>query len=188
FASRARRFSAYAGVSCGPAAGPPARAPLAGGAPRPAGVPKPISQTPVKSGSFASAAQSAAVGAVRVCCCAVKIVPPPTATSNTAKAVERIFRGLSIFDPLYSQSSCKPSGLPLGKPQGCVTYEDRKRNTSGGREMTTRMAVLTGALVSAGSMMWFATGISAQSKPVSKSYTPPKTQWGDPNLQGTYTD
>jgi hypothetical protein len=47
--------------------------------------------------------------------------------------------------------------------------------------------VLAGALI-IGASTWFATGISAQSKPAARSYTPPKTAWGDPNLQGTYTD
>jgi hypothetical protein len=55
--------------------------------------------------------------------------------------------------------------------------------------MTTRTRWLSGALI-IGVSTWFATGISAQSKPAAAkaSYTPPKTQWGDPNLQGIYTD
>ena len=54
--------------------------------------------------------------------------------------------------------------------------------------MTTRMAALTGALVVAGGMTWFTTGMSAQSKAAARSFTAAKTAWGDPNLQGTYTD
>ena len=55
--------------------------------------------------------------------------------------------------------------------------------------MMTRVVVLTGALV-VGSTTWFATGMSAQSKPaaVKPTYAPAKTAWGDPNLQGTYSD
>src|SRR5215813_4247689 len=55
--------------------------------------------------------------------------------------------------------------------------------------MMTRVVVLTGALV-VGSTTWFATGMSAQSKPAAAkpTYAPAKTAWGDPNLQGTYSD
>jgi len=52
------------------------------------------------------------------------------------------------------------------------------------------MAALTGGLIVAGGVTWFAGGVSAQSKPATarSAYAPPKTQWGDPNLQGIYTD
>jgi hypothetical protein len=54
--------------------------------------------------------------------------------------------------------------------------------------MTTRISVLAGALLATAGMVWFTTGTSAQSKPAARSYAPSKTAWGDPNLQGTYTD
>jgi hypothetical protein len=53
--------------------------------------------------------------------------------------------------------------------------------------MKTKVVVLIGALV-AGGTTWFAARISAQSKPSARTYTPSKTTWGDPDLQGTYTD
>jgi hypothetical protein len=53
--------------------------------------------------------------------------------------------------------------------------------------MRTRISVLTAALA-VGGMVWSTAGISAQSKPAAKAYAAPKTAWGDPNLQGTYTD
>jgi|KBSMisStaDraftv2_1062788.scaffolds.fasta_scaffold4114215_1 hypothetical protein len=54
--------------------------------------------------------------------------------------------------------------------------------------MTTRVVALAGALV-VGSATWFVTGISAQSKPAAaRTYAPSKTAWGDPDLQGIYTD
>jgi hypothetical protein len=53
--------------------------------------------------------------------------------------------------------------------------------------MTIRVVVLTGALV-AGGTTCFVAGISAQSKPAPRAYTAAKTAWGDPDLQGTYTD
>ena len=52
--------------------------------------------------------------------------------------------------------------------------------------MKTSVVVLAGALVVG--VTWFAAGISAQSKPASRTYTAVKTAWGDPDLQGTYTD
>jgi hypothetical protein len=54
--------------------------------------------------------------------------------------------------------------------------------------MTARISALAGAVVVGGSMIWFATGVAAQSKPATRTYTPSKTTWGDPDLQGIYTD
>src|SRR5215475_7010156 len=101
-ASRACRFAAYAAVSCGPAGGPPALPPRPPPAPRPPAGPKPTSHTPVKSGSFASADQSAAVGGVGFACCAIAGTPATPVASSTTTAVERILRELGIFDPLYT--------------------------------------------------------------------------------------
>jgi hypothetical protein len=42
-------------------------------------------------------------------------------------------------------------------------------------------------IVAMGVVSLVVAGVDAQKPPV-KSYTPPKTLWGDPNLQGTYTD
>src|SRR3954468_16398312 len=96
------RFAAYAGVNCGPAGAPPARpasappprgaappgAPPWGAAPRaaPAGAGgRPASHTPLKSGSFAMAAQSAAVGALVFQSCALTVNTAPNASTAATK-------------------------------------------------------------------------------------------------------
>jgi len=105
------RAPAVAGAApCAPAAGAPAaagpRAPAAGAAPwaaagaaprPPPPPPPPASQTPVKSGSFAIASQSAAVGALRT-----TLWPADCALATAAKASEAvrnpntIWRGLCM--------------------------------------------------------------------------------------------
>jgi len=112
-ASSARFLSAYAGVSWGPRGGPPARpappargdapvgAPPAGGAPVPragavaAPPPRPTvtaSHTPVKSGSLASADQSADVGGFVLNSCAWTTVhDAATAIAATSTAPTNLF-------------------------------------------------------------------------------------------------
>src|SRR5260370_41602203 len=43
-------------------------------------------------------------------------------------------------------------------------------------------------LIGAIGIVWLAVAGVAAQKSLVKSYTPPKTLWGEPNLQGTYTD
>src|SRR6185436_20270129 len=85
------RLAAYAGVSCGPAGAPPAR-PAGAPAARPPAAPparagvgaapggRPASQTPLKSGSFAIAVQSAAVGDFVFHSCALTVSTAPAAS------------------------------------------------------------------------------------------------------------
>jgi len=46
--------------------------------------------------------------------------------------------------------------------------------------MKTRVLVILGIVA-------MAVGVTAQTKPAPRAYTPPKTPWGDPDLRGTYT-
>src|SRR5215472_19336998 len=145
FARRARRFSAYAGVSCGPAGGPPARFPRPPPAPRPPAAPKPTSQTPVKSASLASAAQSAAVGADRAGVCP-SAIPVAAVTSMAAKAVDPIVRQLGISSIPYTQSVVVQTFRSVNESEPKGPHYVREY-TVGGRQMRTRAVVLTGALV-----------------------------------------
>ncbi len=49
--------------------------------------------------------------------------------------------------------------------------------------MTTRLGVQAGAVAAVAAVMAFTIGVSAGQKPVA----PPKTSWGDPDLQGTWS-
>ena len=46
--------------------------------------------------------------------------------------------------------------------------------------MKTQVLVILGIVA-------MAVGVTAQTKPAPRAYTPPKTPWGDPDLRGTYT-
>src|ERR1700722_9495195 len=120
-------LAAYAGVSEGPAARPapprpPARpagaaagaGPLAAVAALPPPPPKPTSQTPVKSGSFASAVQSSAAGALRGTFWATAADPSAIAAARNAKRIRRVL--------FILQDSNQISARPPTVGQDCILH------------------------------------------------------------------